>query len=42
MIRPCDAGDFAAILDVVNDAARAYKGVIPADRWHEPAVEASK
>jgi len=20
----------------VNDAARAYKGVIPADRWHEP------
>jgi len=20
----------------VNDAATAYKGVIPADRWHEP------
>jgi N-acetylglutamate synthase-like GNAT family acetyltransferase len=21
---------------IVNDAAQAYKGVIPADRWHEP------
>ena len=25
-----------ALLAVVNDAARAYRGVIPADRWHEP------
>jgi N-acetylglutamate synthase-like GNAT family acetyltransferase len=22
--------------EIINDAARAYKGVIPADRWHEP------
>src|SRR5262245_2934891 len=21
---------------IINDAARAYKGIIPADRWHEP------
>jgi GNAT superfamily N-acetyltransferase len=28
--------DPAAIGAVVNDAARAYRGVIPADRWHEP------
>jgi len=28
--------DFAAILAIINDAARAYRGVIPADRWHEP------
>jgi GNAT superfamily N-acetyltransferase len=27
---------FVDILEVVNDAARAYRGVIPADRWHEP------
>ena len=27
---------FADILEIVNDAARAYRGVIPADRWHEP------
>ena len=25
-----------AILAIVNDAARAYRGVIPADRWREP------
>jgi len=28
--------DFAAMLAIVNDAANAYRGVIPADRWHEP------
>src|SRR5438477_11733617 len=22
--------------EVVNDGAQAYRGVIPADRWHEP------
>jgi GNAT superfamily N-acetyltransferase len=21
---------------IINDAAQAYKGIIPADRWHEP------
>jgi GNAT superfamily N-acetyltransferase len=25
-----------ALLAIVNDAARAYRGVIPEDRWHEP------
>jgi N-acetylglutamate synthase-like GNAT family acetyltransferase len=36
MIRPCTHSDVAAIHAIVNDAARAYRGVIPADRWHEP------
>ena len=36
MIRPCTPADFNAIYAIVNDAATAYKGVIPADRWHEP------
>lgn len=36
MIRPCDDNDFEAIYAVVNDAAEAYRGVIPPDRWHEP------
>ena len=27
---------FQDIFTIVNDAAQAYKGVIPADRWHEP------
>jgi hypothetical protein len=29
MIRECNEGDFEAIRAVINDAALAYKGVIP-------------
>jgi GNAT superfamily N-acetyltransferase len=36
MIRRCAEADFEAILAIVNEAARAYDGVIPADRYHEP------
>jgi N-acetylglutamate synthase-like GNAT family acetyltransferase len=36
MIRDCTEPDFESILQIINDAASAYKGVIPADRWHEP------
>lgn len=36
MIRKCTEADFATIHEIINDAAIAYKGVIPADRWHEP------
>ena len=36
MIRPSREDDLTAVLTVINDAAQAYKGVIPADRWHEP------
>jgi len=39
MIRPCTEADFPAILDIINDAAQAYRGVIPADCWHEPYME---
>jgi GNAT superfamily N-acetyltransferase len=35
-IRPCDEDERAAILAIVNAAAEAYRGVIPADRWREP------
>lgn len=35
-IRKADKADVNAMLAVVNDAARAYKGVIPGDRWREP------
>jgi GNAT superfamily N-acetyltransferase len=35
-IRRCGEDDVAAILAIVNAAAEAYRGVIPADRWHEP------
>ena len=36
MIRTCGAADFEAILAIINDAAEAYRGVIPPDRWKEP------
>ena len=32
--------DFAPILSIINDAARAYQGVIPPDRWHDPYMSA--
>ncbi len=35
MIHRCENSDFDAILEVVNDAARAYEGLIPADCWNE-------
>lgn len=35
-IRRCTDADFDAIWEIINDAAQAYRGVIPADRWHEP------
>ena len=36
MIRKCGEADFEAIFEIINDAAAAYKGVIPADCWREP------
>jgi GNAT superfamily N-acetyltransferase len=36
MIRRCGEPDFEAIYQIVNDAAFAYKGIIPADRWRDP------
>ena len=42
LIRKSVEADFAAMLAIVNDAARAYRGVIPADRWHEPYMSASE
>jgi N-acetylglutamate synthase-like GNAT family acetyltransferase len=35
-IRRCEPADFIEILDVVNDAALAYQGIIAADRWRDP------
>ncbi len=36
MIRQCDEHDFEAIYQVINDAAQAYKEIIPSDQWKEP------
>jgi GNAT superfamily N-acetyltransferase len=36
MICRLSTSEFKVIFDVVNEAAQAYKGIIPADRWKEP------
>ena len=35
-IRRCEDTDFDAMYAIINDAAQAYRGIIPADRWHDP------
>ncbi len=36
MIREVCSSDFDAVFRVVNEAAEAYRGIIPGDRWREP------
>lgn len=35
-VRPCRDDERGVILEIVNAAAEAYRGVIPDDCWHEP------
>src|SRR6266850_4742234 len=42
LIRQSVRADFAAMLAIVNDAAHAYRGVIPADRWRDPYMPADE
>jgi GNAT superfamily N-acetyltransferase len=35
-LKPVPIAEREAIFAIVNAAAEAYRGVIPADRWHEP------
>jgi len=35
-IRPCKEGDMETIFEIINDAAEAYRGIIPPDRWKDP------
>jgi N-acetylglutamate synthase-like GNAT family acetyltransferase len=36
MIRKCTEHDFETLYEIINDAASAYEGVIPEDRWNVP------
>jgi len=36
VIRPCNEADLARIYELINDAASAYDGAIPADCYHQP------
>ncbi len=40
-VRRCQEHEHADILEIVNAAAAAYRGVIPADRWREPYMDAA-
>jgi N-acetylglutamate synthase-like GNAT family acetyltransferase len=42
LIRKSVETDLAALVAIVNDAAQAYRGVIPADRWREPYMPADE
>ena len=42
MIRRCDGHDFELIWTIINDAARAYKGIIPEDCWTEPYMSSKE
>jgi GNAT superfamily N-acetyltransferase len=42
MIRPCAETDFPVIEAIINEAAQAYRGVIPADCWHDPYMPPSE
>ncbi len=41
-IRRCRPDERDAVLEIVNAAAEAYRGVIPADRWQEPYMPAAE
>lgn len=42
VIRESTDADRGMILSIVNDAAQAYRGVIPADRWHDPYMSSQE
>jgi GNAT superfamily N-acetyltransferase len=41
-IRACRDDERSSVLAIVNAAAEAYRGVIPADRWHEPYMSSGE
>lgn len=36
IVRASDGADREQIFAIINQAAQAYRGMIPADRWHDP------
>jgi len=41
-IRFCRPDECAAIAATINAAAEAYRGIIPADRWHNPYMSSDE
>jgi GNAT superfamily N-acetyltransferase len=42
VLRTCREAESSRILGIINAAAEAYRGVIPADCWHEPYMSAAE
>ena len=42
MIRACSEADFETMYSIINAGAKAYDGVIPSDRYHEPYMAAEE
>ena len=42
MIRRAVERDTPAMVEIINAAAQAYRGVVPADRWREPYMPADE
>ncbi len=42
MIRECQPGEIKRIYYIINEAAKAYEGAIPADRYHQPYMPMDK
>jgi molybdopterin-guanine dinucleotide biosynthesis protein B len=36
LIRMCGDEDFETVFEIINEAAQAYRGIIPSDQWREP------
>ena len=39
MIRKCSVSDFEKVCEIINESSKAYRGVIPDDRWKEPYMQ---
>ena len=42
MIRKCTDDEFDTVDAIINDAAEAYRGIIPSDRWKVPYMSAEE
>lgn len=41
-VRLCRKDERSVIAGIINEAAEAYRGVIPADRWHDPYMSVAE
>lgn len=42
LVRQCRDDELPVVARIINEAAEAYRSVIPSDRWHEPYMSAAE